>query len=176
MTIKRLIIISMFAALIAVSTFINIPVPPVSFTLQTLMIVLTGLLLSPVDAFLAVLVYLTVGAIGVPVFTTGGGPQSFLAPTGGFLLSFLMVAPGVSICKSKTKSILNDSLVMFIFGFIVVYIFGIAIFMYATQLDFLYTLGVFIPYYIWDIVKLVFAYLVYYYMPESIIKKHLKGR
>lgn len=175
MTIKRIIIISMFAALIAVSTFMNVPVPPVSFTLQTLMIVLTGLLLTPLDAFLAVLVYLTAGAFGMPIFTTGGGFQSFVAPTGGFLLSFLVVAPGISLFKSKNKNILQDGIVIMIFGFLVVYLFGIAIFMYATSLDFIYTIGVFIPYYIWDIAKLIFAYLVYYYMPQAIIDKHLKG-
>ena len=175
MTIKRIIIISMFAALISVSTFMNVPVPPVSFTLQTLMIVLTGLLLTPLDAFLAVLVYLTAGAFGMPIFTTGGGFQSFVAPTGGFLLSFLVVAPGISLFKSKSKNILQDGIVIMIFGFLVVYLFGIAIFMYATSLDFIYTIGVFIPYYIWDIAKLIFAYVVYYYMPQAITDKHLKG-
>jgi len=176
MTIKRLIIISIFASLIAVSTFVNVPIPPVSFTLQTLMIVLTGLLLNPLDAFLAVFVYLTVGAIGVPVFTSGGGPQSFVSPTGGFLISFLVVAPGISIFKSGKKKLLKDSIVLFIFGFIVVYIFGILGFMSVMQVDLIYTIGLFIPYYIWDITKLIFAYLAYYYMPQNIIEQHLNGR
>src|SRR5690554_1524256 len=173
MSVKRLIIISMFASLIAVSTFIQIPVPPVSFTLQTLMVVLVGLLLKPLDAFLAVFVYLAVGAIGVPVFTSGGGVQNFVAPTGGFLLSFLIVAPGISLFKSKSKNWIKDSLVLIVFGFGVVYLIGIIIFMYATKLDLLYTLGVFIPYYLWDAVKLIFAYVVYYYMPQAVIEKHL---
>ena len=45
--------------------------------------------------------------------------------------------------------------------------------MYATKLDLLYTLGAFIPYYLWDAVKLIFAYVVYYYMPQAVIEKHL---
>lgn len=175
MSLKRLIILSMFASLIAVSTFIQIPVPPVSFTLQTLMVILVGLLLNPLDAFLSVLVYLAVGAIGVPVFSTGGGAQHFVAPTGGFLISFLVVAPGISIFKSKTNHILKDLLVILIFGFIIVYIGGILMFMYALDVDFIHAVSFFIPYYIWDIIKIIFAYTIYYYMPQSVIQKHLNG-
>ncbi|WP_025725273.1 biotin transporter BioY [Acholeplasma granularum] len=175
MTVKRLIIISMFSALIVVTTFINIPVPPVNFTLQTLMIVLVGLLLNPLDAFLAVFVYLAVGFIGVPVFTSGGGPQSFLAPTGGFLISFLITAPAVSIFKSKSKNAFKDGIILLIFGFIVVYIIGILMFMFVLKMDLIPAIIFFVPYYIWDIIKLIIAYIIYYFMPLEIIQKHLNG-
>lgn len=173
MTIKRMVIISLFAALIAVSTFINIPIPPISFTLQTLMIVLIGFLLKPMDAFLAVIVYLAVGFIGVPVFTSGGGIQAFFSPTGGFLFSFPFVALGISFFKSKDKRVFFDLQVLIIFGIILVYVFGIIGFIMITDLTFMETLVVFIPYYIWDVIKLIFAYVIYYVMPNNVIKMHL---
>lgn len=171
MTLKRLIVISTFAALIVISTFIQIPVPPVSFTLQTMMIILIGLLLKPVDAFLSVTVYLLIGFIGVPVFTSGGGMGAVFLPTGGFLLGFPWVALGISFFKSKTKFIPRDLLVIFIFGLGMVYLFGIIGFILATNQTMMQALILFIPYYGFDLIKIAIAYVVYLSIPKELIQR-----
>lgn len=86
--------IVIFAALIAALTLIgSIQVGPVPITLQTLGVLLAGAILGARNGTLAVLLYLAVGALGVPVFAGGtGGFAPFLGPTGGFLLGFILAA------------------------------------------------------------------------------------
>lgn len=61
----------------------------VPVTLQTLGIMLAGLLLGAVRGALAVLVYLAMGAVGLPVFAGGAaGLAPFAGPTGGYLIAF----------------------------------------------------------------------------------------
>jgi len=167
-------IISTFAALIAVSAFIQVPIGAVSFTLQTLFVILAGLILKPQDAFLSVLIYLTVGLIGIPVFTTGGGPQAFVSYTGGFLIGFLFVSIGISIFKSRNKNLLIDIPVILLFGLVVLYLFGITVYSSVAHTSIIASITAFVPYYVWDIVKIVLAYCVYYVIPDDVVNKFFK--
>jgi predicted membrane protein len=69
----KMILVALFAALIAVGAFIRVPVPLVPFTMQTFFVVLAGMLLGKKLGAASALVYLAVGLIGIPVFTQGGG-------------------------------------------------------------------------------------------------------
>lgn len=85
----RLVLIALFAALLAVGGWISIPVGPVPITLQTMFLTLAGLVLGPRDGALAALLFLCAGLLGLPVFSGGrGGLAVFMGPTGGFLLAF----------------------------------------------------------------------------------------
>jgi len=84
----KLILCGLFSALIAMGAFIKIPVPVVPFTLQFLFTALAGLLLGPRWGALSVAVYITIGLIGIPVFTNGGGISYIIQPTFGYLLGF----------------------------------------------------------------------------------------
>ena len=84
----RLILCALFAALIAVGAFLKIPIPNVPVTLQTLFVLLAGMLLGGKGGAIACLVYLAVGLIGIPVFTEGGGLMYLIKPTFGCLLGF----------------------------------------------------------------------------------------
>lgn len=91
--------IAMFAALVGAGAFIHIPLGPAHISLQTMMVMLTGFVLGPRKALLAMLLYLACGFIGLPMFGRGkAGPASFLGPTVGFLAGFLVgaVIAGVS--------------------------------------------------------------------------------
>lgn len=88
-------LIAVFAALIAALALTPaVPVPGgVPLTLQTLGVVLAGLVLGPWRGFLAVLLYLAVGFAGLPVFAGGAsGLAVFGKPSIGFLLSFPFAA------------------------------------------------------------------------------------
>lgn len=83
------------AALTAVAAQIAVPLPftPVPFTLQVLMVVLSGFLLGLRYGFLAQAVYLLLGAAGLPVFAGfSGGLGHFLTPTGGYLVAYPLAA------------------------------------------------------------------------------------
>jgi biotin transport system substrate-specific component len=97
---------ALIAALLAASAWIQIPLQPVPITLQVFFVVLAALLLTPGWAFGALLVYLSLGAIGVPVFSGGHGGLGVLAgPTGGYLFGFL-VAVGLG---SSLRTLLEET-------------------------------------------------------------------
>lgn len=89
----RLVLSALFAALIVAGSYLAIPFVPVPLVLANFFALLAGLLLGPVHGGLAVLIYLVLGALGLPVFSGGsGGFGQFASPTGGFLLGYLLSA------------------------------------------------------------------------------------
>ncbi|PVG81443.1 BioY family transporter [Nocardioides gansuensis] len=88
-------LIAAFAALIAVCALlpaINVA-GPVPITLQTFAVLLSGAVLGARRGFLAVLLYVVVGAAGLPVFSGGAAGLGVLAgPTAGYLLGFPLAA------------------------------------------------------------------------------------
>ncbi|HHY96993.1 MAG TPA: biotin transporter BioY [Acholeplasma sp.] len=175
MTIKRMILISTFAALLVLSALSPVQIEGVAFTLQTMAIMLIGLLMRPRDSFLTVLVYLFIGLVGLPVFSNAqAGFHVFVGPTGGFLVAFPFASFLISLFKSKDKNILKDILVLFLFGFLFIYLVGIPYYSFITTIpiDHAITLT-FIPFYLVDIVKIVIAYMIYYLIPDD-LKSHFK--
>jgi biotin transport system substrate-specific component len=95
-TTTDLALVAAFAALISACAYIGaIPVggAGVPITLQTFGVMLTGCLLGPVRGFLAVSLYLALGAIGLPVFAEhSSGLGVFTGPSAGYLLAFPLAA------------------------------------------------------------------------------------
>jgi len=78
------------ATSIAAQVALPIPVTPVPMTLTPMVVVLAGLMLGPALGTASMLLYLLVGAVGVPVFAPMGAPGilRFLGPTGGYLIAY----------------------------------------------------------------------------------------
>lgn len=94
------------AALIATLSQISVPIGPVPFTLQTLAIGLIATLYKPKEAAASVGIYLTLGAVGLPVFAGGsGGFQALFGATGGFLWAFLVYAIVTANLTRLTSSV-----------------------------------------------------------------------
>ncbi|WP_017792612.1 biotin transporter BioY [Leucobacter salsicius] len=93
-TATDLALVATFAALIAVCSVVpGFSLGPAAITLQTFAVLLCGAVLGANRGFLAVLLYLAVGAIGMPVFSGGSaGLAPFAGPTVGYLLSFPLAA------------------------------------------------------------------------------------
>ena len=91
MKIRNLTLSALFAALMAICAWIQIPTGTVAFTLQTFALFLTLLLLGGKWATVTVLVYLCLGMVGLPVFSGfQGGIGALLGPSGGFLVGFML--------------------------------------------------------------------------------------
>jgi Uncharacterized conserved protein len=72
-----------------VGAYIVIPMGPTHFTMQSMMVMLTGFCLGPRRAFYALVLYLAAGCIGLPVFGRGrAGPATLIAPTAGYFFGF----------------------------------------------------------------------------------------
>lgn len=121
--------VAFFAVLIAVCSWISIPTV-VPFTMQTFAVFLAVGLLGGRRGTLAVLVYLLMGAVGLPVFSNfTGGLGCLLNVTGGYLVGFLI---GAAVCWAfeaafgrKTWSLVLSMVI----GLIACYAFGTVWFM-----------------------------------------------
>ena len=118
---------AMSAALITVCSWISIPAlgPFVPFTLQTFAVFVIAGLFDLKTGFISIMVYLFMGAVGVPVFSgVKSGLTAITGPTGGYLVGFLFMI--VTIClfkKIKSESIVYLIIGMSI-GLVLCYIFG----------------------------------------------------
>ena len=103
---RDLVICALFAAMTAILAQISIPFPGgVPLTLQLLSISLCGVLLGSKRGFMSILVYIILGAIGLPVFAGfSGGFQYIVGYSGGFIISFPLVAFIVGFVSEKTNN------------------------------------------------------------------------
>jgi biotin transport system substrate-specific component len=85
--------IAAFAALTAVGARFEIAHVPVPYTLQTLVVLLSGAFLGARNGALSQLLYAGAGALGAPVFAGGAfGVLTLVGPTGGYLMAFPLAA------------------------------------------------------------------------------------
>lgn len=114
------------AAIIAALAQLTIPIGTVPITLQTLAIGLVASLFKPREATLSALLYLVLGAIGLPVFAGGsGGFQVFTSPSAGYLLAYPLFAYLTSQLTSKDNQSIWSILSAFILGDSLVFILGV---------------------------------------------------
>lgn len=116
LTIGKIAVCAIFTALIAVGAFIKIPVPVCPFTLQTLFVVLAGLMLGEKYGALSAAAYLALGLIGIPIFTQGGGIYYIFKPTFGYIIGFCLgayvtgrIARGMLIRGTSVRRTSNPS-------------------------------------------------------------------
>lgn len=110
--------------------FLAIPIggTSVPVSLQTFFSILAGFILGKRLGSLAILVYILIGVAGMPVFAgLMGGPFALISPTGGFIISFLLVA-WITGKLSETKQAHRGSSIVFISvaGLLVNYLFGVS--------------------------------------------------
>jgi biotin transport system substrate-specific component len=125
---RELSLVALFAALSGIGGFIRIPIPYVPLTLQTLMVMFSGLILGGRLAALSQLVYLLVGLMGIPIFAHGGGPGYVLQPTFGYLLGFIFGAYIIGNITERYDSLKRSLLfVALLAGTLAIYVPGVTV-------------------------------------------------
>ena len=126
---RDLVLIALFAALIALCSWITIP-SVVPFTMQTFAVFMAVSLLGGRRGALAVTVYILLGAVGLPVFSGfGGGLGYLLGKTGGYIIGFVASALTMwGVEKIGGRGFVIRAVGM-IAGLLVCYAFGTAWFM-----------------------------------------------
>lgn len=164
--------IAFLASLIALSAWITVP-SYVPFTMQTFAVFLAAGVLGARKALLAVLVYILLGVLGLPVFSGGrAGIGVVFGETGGYIIGFL---PAVYICGTVSEKIKcrHSLFLSMLLGLIVVYVLGVLWFwvVYAAKdtaksLLMIATGGV-LPFVVPDLIKIALATVV-----AGQLKKH----
>lgn len=150
--------IALMTALLVLCAWLTLPLGPLTFTLQTFGVFAALGILGGKRGTVTVLVYLSLGLVGLPVFSGfSGGPAAFLTPTGGYLLGFLAAA---LLYWALTSQGLPQAAAMLL-GLAVCYAFGTAWFflLYGGEIWGILTLCVF-PYILPDCLKLLLALVV----------------
>ncbi|MBR9699518.1 biotin transporter BioY [Candidatus Woesearchaeota archaeon] len=160
---KAMMYVALFAALTAAVSPIRIPLgfTPVPITLQTLIVLLSGMVLGRNLGALSQIVYVIVGLIGLPVFSGGSSGFGVLfGPTGGFLFGFIAAAYVAGYLAERKRSFLT-LLISGAGGTITLYVFGIIGGMLTTELALPAILvGWVVPFIISDIIKLTVAAMI----------------
>lgn len=148
--------------LIAISSQISIPLPNgVPMTLQTFTVALVGFSLSSKKGLKAIISYLFLGMIGIPVFSSGkGGISVLLGLTGGFLFGFIFFV----FCCSKAKKTnhLLSKLALATIGLLLCHLFGVLQYSILTGINvFQATMLVSLPFLLKDGLSVLLAFMVY---------------
>ncbi len=125
---KLLVFSALFAALTAAIAPFKIPLwfTPVPITLQTLAVLMSGAMLGPYYGALAMILYVVVGALGLPVFAGGGsGIGALLGPTGGYLISYFIAAFVIGkVVQMRKEPKYVDYVVAMVAGTLIIYLLG----------------------------------------------------
>ena len=124
---RNIVLVLAGTALLAISAKVQVPSYPVPMTMQTFAVLVIGMAYGWRLGGLTVLAYLAEGAVGLPVFSAGGGLAYFAGPTGGYLVGFLvsaLVVGGLASLKWD-RNVLTTLLAMTI-GTAIIFGFGAA--------------------------------------------------
>ena len=171
-----LVICSLFAAMTAVLAQISIPFPGgVPLTLQLLSVSLCGILLGSKKGFISILVYVILGAIGLPVFAGfTGGFQYIIGYSGGFLVSFPIVALIIGLISERTNNMVFIFLSA-ILGLLINYTVGSLVFSLVTNSSIMAAISAcVIPFIFTNLVNILIAKVIWVKLKQHVsIKKVL---
>ncbi|MDQ0217832.1 biotin transporter BioY [Peribacillus cavernae] len=132
---KMMIITALFAAIIGILAQVTIPLPLVPITGQTLAIGLAATILGSRYGTFSVILYLIIGAAGIPVFAEmSGGISKIFGPTGGYLIGFIPTAYFTGLILEKTRFKVPHAIIANIVGMLIALTFGTIWLKYSASL------------------------------------------
>lgn len=164
--IKDLTLVGIFPALMGATSGFYIPLGTLpSITFQTFFVFLAGLLLGSKKGSLSIIIYVFIGAIGIPVFSGfQGGLGVLFGYSGGFILSFIPAAFIVGFLKEKLPSSNHNFvgfLMILLIGNVVIYLGGSIYLAILTKTSFYIIISSFLIYTPGDLIKIVASILIY---------------
>ncbi len=157
LSLREQVIAAIFAGIIAAFSQIIIPLGVVPLSLQTFIVGLTVTLLGRKTGTWAIIIYLLLGLIGLPVYAgAGSGIGSVLGPTGGYLVGFIFTGLILGTLLKKGPTTYVWVITANLIGFIVTLFFGSIWLKYAADLTWSAAIaGGFISFLIPEIIKAI---------------------
>ena len=148
-----------FALIIAAFAQLVIPLPLVPITGQTLAIGLAATILGSRKGMLTVILYIMLGAVGLPVFSQlNSGLDAIVGVTGGFLIGFIPAAFLIGLYLEKTTFNIRNAFIANTIGMFVILIIGTSWLKLSTELTWEAAfLGGFAPFIIGGLIKAFLA-------------------
>ncbi|SHN35992.1 biotin transporter BioY [Gracilibacillus kekensis] len=133
---RAIILSSIFAAITAILAQMEIPLPLVPISGQTLAVGLTATIIGSRLGAVAMVCYMMLGAIGLPVFAGfGGGPQVLVGPTGGYIIGFIFAAYVTGKILEKTTFTIAMAMVANTVGMVITLAFGMVQLKFVADLS-----------------------------------------
>lgn len=164
--IKRITYVAIFAAIISVISPWSIKIGAVPITLATFTIYLTGSVTKKFDGLMATLIYIVIGLIGLPVFSSfNSGIGVVVGPTGGYLVGYLPGVLVITLITSINKKKFFLYPIAMILGTFIWYTLGTIWYMILTNNSLIHALTVcVIPFLIFDLIKIIIASIVSFFI------------
>ena len=167
-SIREIAYIGIFVALIAICSWISIPTPTnIFFTLQTFAVCVVIGMLGMKRGTIAVVTYILVGLMGLPVFSGfKAGAGILFGATGGYIIGFIFMALLTGFVMDRFGQSIPVMTIAMILGLTICYLFGTVwyVTVYAGAsgpVGFAAALGMcVVPYIIPDLVKIALAILL----------------
>ncbi len=176
-SVKNMTLVALFAAITAVCAQLAFPIPfsPVPFTLQVVAVCLAGGILGSKLGAMSLIVYLLIGATGIPVFAQfRGGLSVLVGPTGGFLLSFPIAAALIGFFMER-KNNFKSSFLSMLLGLVIIYVMGLVQFKLVTAMSWEKSFALAVaPYLIPDIIKIILTSILVLSVNDSLNRNNLK--
>ncbi len=156
---RMMIITALFAAIIGILAQVTIPLPLVPITGQTLAIGLAATILGSTYGTISVLLYILLGAVGIPVFAgLSAGVSVIIGPTGGFIVGFIPTALFIGWYLEKTSFNFVSAMVANTTGMLITLSFGTAWLKIAADLSWEAAIvGGFAPFIVVGLIKAALA-------------------
>lgn len=159
---RNLVLCALFAALTAALSQIAIPIQPVPINLATFAVFLAGSILGAKRGAVSQAVYVLLGAVGLPVFSSfTGGVGILFGPTGGYIFGYIAAAWLVGMLASRCKGKIYWYGLSMVGGLVLCYLLGTAWFMVVTHTGLVESLMMcVVPFLPGDAAKIVVAALL----------------
>ncbi len=162
MNTKHLALIGVMAAVLCILGPLALPVGPVPISIGSFAVYLTVYILGMKKGTISVCIYILLGLVGIPVFSSfSGGVGKVMGPTGGYIVGYILLALIFGFFIDKWKTNYGFILLGMVLGTIALYLSGTAWLAYQAKMSFSAALaaGV-LPFVAGDIVKMIVAMLV----------------
>jgi len=155
----KIALCALFAALSAALSWLSIPIGPVPVAFTHVSVFLAVGLLGTKYGTLSQVVFVSLGAAGLPVFTSfRGGIGTLLGPTGGFIVGYIGCALVTGLVIDRFGKQVKITVPAMYLGWLVTYACGVPWFMYVTSTGFRAALGMcVVPFLPGDLAKTVLS-------------------
>ncbi|MCR4716414.1 MAG: biotin transporter BioY [Lachnospiraceae bacterium] len=175
-SVKTMTLCGLMAAICCLLGPLSIPIGAIPVSLGVLAMYLCAYVLGPIKGVIACIVYLLLGAVGLPVFSGfEGGLQKLTGPTGGYLIGFifLVLISGFFIDKFPVNKWYMHVIGM-VLGLLVCYCFGTLYFMKLMNMDLIPSLSAcVIPFLPFDAAKIAISTIIGCQLKTVLIKANL---
>lgn len=142
-------------------------------TLSLFIIYIIGMVSKPFESLLIIILYIFIGLIGIPVFSSfTSGIGMIIGPSGGYIIGYIPCILLISLITRMNKKQLLLYFISSIIGTIICYLIASLWYMIYANVSFVYSLLIcVVPFVLFDIVKIILSSLIGYFLNNKTILK-----